>query len=56
MGEKGLVGQLRLVLELDPVPGFMVPHHMLKDYDLQCLLGLIVGKLALVNESIYPGI
>ena len=32
MGEKGLVGKLGLVLEPDPVPGFMVPHCMLEDH------------------------
>ena len=53
MGEKGLGGQLGLVLEPDPAPGFMVSHYMLEDHNLQHLLGLVLGKLALVHESSY---
>ena len=32
--KKGLVGQLGLVLELDPVVGLMVLHHTLEDLNL----------------------
>ena len=32
MGEKGLVDQLGLFLEPDPVAGFTVPHYMLEDH------------------------
>ena len=56
MGEKGPIGKLGLVLELDPVLDFMVPHHMLEDHDVQHLPGPIMGELALVDESSYPGI
>ena len=34
VGEKGLVCELELVLEPDPVPGIMVSHSMLQDNDL----------------------
>ena len=56
MGEKGLVGQLGLILEPDPVPGFAVSHHMLEDHDLQHLPGLIMRKLPLVGKSSYPAV
>ena len=40
--EKGLVGQLGLVLGVYPVPGFMESHAMLQDHDLSIawVLGL----------------
>ena len=56
MGEKGPVGELGLVLEPDPVPGFMVPHCMQIENDLQYLPGLIMGKLAFHDGGNYPGI
>ena len=34
MDEKGLVFELVLVFELDPVPGLMVLHGMLQDHYL----------------------
>ena len=55
MGEKGLVAQLGLVLELDPVTVLMVPHCMLEDHNLQHLLHLIVGKPTAVDKCGYPG-
>ena len=50
MGEKGLVGKLRLVLLSDPVSGIVEVHCMLKEHDLQHLLGLGMGELAPGNE------
>ena len=45
MGEKGLVGELQLGLELDPVMGLMVLHNMLQDHDFQHFLGLGWGNI-----------
>ena len=42
LGEKSLVDQLGLVLEPDPVWGFMLPHCMLKDHDFEHPLGFRV--------------
>ena len=56
MGEKGLVGHLGLVVGPDPIPVFMVSHWVMEDHNLQCLSGFIMGELALVDESSYPGI
>ena len=46
MREKGLVGELGLVLKLDPVPGLMVLHSMLQDHDFKHFLGFGMGELA----------
>ena len=43
MGKKGLVVQLGLVLQLDPVPGFMVPDHVLK------VTGTMIFSISLVS-------
>ena len=51
LGEKGLVGQLGLVLGLDPVLGFMLSHCMLKDHDFEHLLSFRVGEFTLVDEG-----
>ena len=51
MGKKGSVGQQRLVLELDLVPGFVVPHTMLEDHNLQHLLGFIMVEPAIVDKG-----
>ena len=56
MGEKGFVGKLGLVLEPDPVPGFMVPQCMLKGHDFEHLLSFVMGELTLVDESRYVGV
>ena len=56
MLKKSPVEELGLVLEPDPVPGFMVPHHMLEDHDLQYLPSLIMEELVLAYQSSYPGI
>ena len=56
MGKKGPVGELGLVLEPDPVLGFVVPHCVLEEHNLQHLPGLIMGELTLVDDSSYPGI
>ena len=55
-GWEGPCRSLVLVLELDPVPGFMVPYCMLEDHNFQHLPSLIMGKLALVDENSYPGV
>ena len=34
----------------------MVPHCMLEDHKLQCLLHLVVGELALVDEGCDCGV
>ena len=44
VGEKGSVCEMGLVLELDPVLGFVVPHCMLEDHDVQCHLGFVMGR------------
>ena len=51
MVEKGLVGQLAVVLKLDPVPGFVEYHCMLQDHDFKHLLGFGVREFALVDEG-----
>ena len=50
--EKGMVGELGLVLEPDPIIGLMVSHGMLQDHDFQHFLGLAVGKLTVGDEGI----
>ena len=52
VGEKGLVCELGLLFEPDPVPGLMVLHGMLQDHDLQHFLSLEVGKLTLGDKGI----
>ena len=44
------MGELGLVLLPYLVPGLLVPYSMLENHDLQHLLGLGVGKLALGDE------
>ena len=56
MGEKDPVGDLGLVLHLDPVPGLMVTQGMLEDHHLQHLLHLVVCELALVDEDYDPNV
>ena len=41
---------------MDPVQGLVVPHHMLEDHDLQHLLGLVMEKLALIDEGSDMGV
>ena len=53
--EKGLVGELGLVLEQDPVTGLVVLHCMLQDHDFQHLLGLEVRECALGDEGVNRG-
>ena len=55
VAEKGLVGQLVLVLKLDPVPGFMKFDGMLEDHDFN-LLGFEVREFALVDEGSNAGV
>ena len=45
LGEKRLIGELGLVLELDPVPCLMVFHCMLQDHEFEHLLGFKVGGI-----------
>ena len=56
MGEKGSTGELGLVFESVPALGLMVPYCMLEDHDLQHLLHLIMGELALVDEGCCSGV
>ena len=56
MGEEGPVGELGQVLEPDPVLGLVIPHHMLEDHDLEHLLHLIMGELALIDEGHDSGV
>ena len=53
LGKKGLVCELVMVLEVDPVSGFIVSHCMLQDHDFKHLLGLRVGEFALGSEGAY---
>ena len=55
IGQEGLVYDLRLVLELDPVSALKVLHCMLQDHDFKHLLGLGVGKLTLGDEGADAG-
>ena len=50
MGKKGLVGELVLVLETDPVSCLMISHYMLQDHDFEHLLHLGVWKFTLCND------
>ena len=49
--ERSYVGQLGLVLEPVLVPGFVVPHCMLKDHNFEHLLSVIVGEFTLIDEG-----
>ena len=44
VSKKGLVGDLGLVLEPEPVPCLMVSHCMLQDYDFEHFYGLVVSE------------
>ena len=52
MGEKGLLGELGLVLLEDPVSGLMESHCMLQDHDFEHLLGLGMGEFVLGDKVI----
>ena len=49
--KKGLVGELGLVLELDPVPYLVVSHCVLQDHDFEYLYGLGVSEFTLGDEG-----
>ena len=55
VGKKGLVGELRLVLEMDPVSCIMVLHCMLQDHDFKHLLGLGMREFTKGDEGRYMG-
>ena len=55
LGEKGLVCELGLVLEPDPIPGLTVLHYKLQDDDLRHFLSFWVGELALGDGDGYAG-
>ena len=48
--EKGLIGELGLVLLADPVSGLMVLHCMLQDHDFKHLLDFRKGEPAFGDE------
>ena len=52
VGKECLVGKLLLVLLLDPVAGFVVPHHTLKKHYLQGLLSFVCGNLQLLIRDV----
>ena len=53
MDKKGLVGELGLVLELDPVPCLAVLHCVLQDDDVEHFYSLGVVKFVLGDEGTY---
>ena len=56
MREKGFVAQLQLVLEWDPVPGFMESHGILQDHDFEHFLGFREREFAMVDEGGNVGV
>ena len=55
MGKKGLVGELGLVLELDPVLCLMVSHCVLQDHTFEHFYGVGMVEFALRDEGTYMG-
>ena len=56
MGEKSLVGELGLVLELNQAPCLMVSHCMLQDHEFWHLLGFGVREFTLGDEGNDMGV
>ena len=56
LGEMNLVGEVGVLLELDPVPCLMVSHSMLQDHDLEHLLGFGVGEFTLRDKCSDRGV
>ena len=55
MGKKGLVGELGLIPETDPVSGLIISHCMLQDHDFKHLLGLGMREFTLADKGGYAG-
>ena len=56
VGEKNLVGELGLVLELDPVPCLMVKHCALQEHEFWHLFGFGVREFTMGDDSSDMGI
>ena len=50
VSKKGLVDELGLVLEPDPVPCLVVSHCMLQDDNVEHFLGLVVSEFTLEDK------
>ena len=55
MSRKELVGELGLVLELDPVPCLLVSHCMLQEHDFEHFYGLGENEFTLGDEGTDRG-
>ena len=56
MREESLLGELGLILELDPVPCLVVLHSVLQDHKFKHLLGFRVKEFTLEDEGIDMGV